>query len=158
VDVATYFIPLTILCFGVFFLTINRQYWHTFFSMQRGKDLTVQNFKEGDDEVKANYTFKYSKHHWISIEDDVKNWVIENWEKWEEEKPDWFDDNMKKSVPIEYIPTGGAKRRESVRHASVDAEAEGGLGGAVRASIRKASIGLGGNRDNGRVVPIQEDN
>jgi hypothetical protein len=69
----------------------------------------MKNFRGGDDSTKAKYTFKYSKHHWISIEDDVKTWVIENWEKWEEEKPDWFDDNMKKRVPIEYIPTGEAK-------------------------------------------------
>ena len=120
--------------------------------------MTVQNFKEGDDEVKAKYTFKYSKHHWISIEDDVKTWVIENWEKWEEEKPDWFDDNMKKRVPIEYIPTGGAKRRESVRRASVDAEAKRDLGGALRASMRRASVGLGGDIDRARIVPIEEDN
>ena len=157
VIVAKYFMPLSIVCLGFFFLTINRQYWHTFFSMQRGKDLTVQNFKEGNDAVKAKYTFKYSKRHWISIEEDVKAWVSTNWEKWEEEKPEWFDDNMKKRVPIEYIPTGEAKRRESVRRASVDAEAERDLGGALRASIRRASIGLGVDIDN-RVVPIERDN
>jgi hypothetical protein len=46
-------------------------------------------------------------------------------------------------VPVEYIPgAGDARRRESVRRASVDAEAEGGIAGALRASIRRASVGL----------------
>jgi hypothetical protein len=126
--------------------------------MQRGKDLTVQNFKEGNDAVKAKYTFKYSKHHWISIEEEVKDWVKANWTKWEEEKPDWFDDNMKKRIPIEYIPTGEAKRRESVRRASVDAEPGGGLGGALRASMRRASVGTTMGGVVARVVPIEEGN
>ena len=45
-------------------------------------------------------------------------------------------------MPVEYIPgTGDARRRESVRRASVDTEAEGGIAGAFRASIRRGSVG-----------------
>jgi hypothetical protein len=45
-------------------------------------------------------------------------------------------------VPVEYIPADGdARRRENVRRASVDAEAEGGLAGALRVRIRRASVG-----------------
>ena len=45
-------------------------------------------------------------------------------------------------MPVEYTPgAGDARRRESVRRASVDAEAEGGLAGTLRASIRRASVG-----------------
>ena len=52
----------------------------------------------------------------------------------------------KASVPEEFIPADGdARRRESDRRASVDSEAEGGLAGTLRASIRRASVGL----DNG---------
>ena len=61
-------------------------------------------------------------------------------------------------VPEEFIPTTGeARRRESVRRASVDAEAEGGLGGALRASIRRASVG-GTLEGHVKVVPIERDN
>ena len=53
---------------------------------------------------------------------------------------------MKARVPVEYIPeSGDARKRENVRRASVDAEGEGGLAGTLRASIRRASVGL----DNG---------
>ena len=74
------------------------------------------------------------------------------------EKPEWLTDAMKAWVPEEFIPTvGDARRRESVRRASVETEAEGDLGGALRASIRRASIRLD-NIDKARVAPIEEDN
>ena len=102
--------------------------------------------------VKAKYTFKYSKHHWEANEEEVKAWVEANWVRWEEEKPDWFDDAMRARVPIEYIPgAGDARKRESVRRASVDAEAEGGLAGAFRASIRRASVG---GADGGDIIGV----
>ena len=88
----------------------------------------------------------------------MRKWVRENWARWEEEKPEWLTDQMKAMVPVEFIPiTGEARRRESVRRASVDAEAEGGLGGALRARLRRASIG-GVNEQSVRVAPIEEDN
>ena len=46
-----------------------------------------------------------------------------NWEKWESEKPEWFDDNSKANVPDSFIPKpsleelnkkgGGVRRRSS---------------------------------------------
>jgi hypothetical protein len=136
------FIPCTVVLLAFFFFNIKKKYWSTFLSFQRGKDLTVKNFREGSDAVKAKYTFQYSKRHWKSIEVEVRAWVEANWVRWEEEKPDWFDDAMRARVPVEYIPgAGDARRKESVRRASVDAEAEIGLAGPFRASVRRASVG-----------------
>jgi hypothetical protein len=161
------FIPCTVVLFAVFFYNIEKKYWGTFYSLQRGKDLTVKNFREGSDAVKAKYTFKYSKHHWKANEEEVKAWVEANWARWEEEKPDWFDVRMRARVPFEYIPgAGDARKRESVRRASVDAEAEGGLAGVLGASIRRASVGVidggditgvgGGRGKVSSVVPIED--
>jgi hypothetical protein len=142
------FMPCIVVLFAVFFFNIEKRYRGTFLSFQRGKDLSVKNFREGSDSVKAKYTFKYSKHHWKAIEEDVKSWVEASWDRWEEEKPKWFDDAMRARVPVEYIPgAGNARRRESVRRASVDADAEGGLAGVVRAGIRRASFGGADGRD-----------
>ena len=85
--------------------------------------------------------FSKSRHQWVSIKARVKKWVNENWLSWEEEKPEWFTDARKAMVPEEFIPTTGeARRRESVRRESVDAETEGGLGGVLRAS-KKSKYG-----------------
>jgi hypothetical protein len=161
-------IPFTVVSFAVFLLSMERKYLSTFYSLQRGKEVTVKNFMEGeDDAAKASYTFQMSKHHWKSIEGEVKAWVEANWDSWEENKPDWLDDAMRARVPVEYIPeSGDARRRESVRRASVDAEAESGLAGALRLSIRRASvggvdggdiIGEGGGEDKVRSVRPEDE-
>jgi hypothetical protein len=135
-------VPFTIFSFAVFFSSIDRDYWSTFISFERGKDLTVKKFREGNEVAKVDAAFETSKHHWKSIEQEVRDWVEANWERWEEEKPKWFDDAMRAKVPVEYIPgAGDARRKESVRRASIDAAAEGAQAGALRSSIRKASVG-----------------
>jgi hypothetical protein len=59
---------------------------------------------------------------------------------------------LKAKVPVDFIPSDGdARRRESVRRASVDAEAEGGLAGALRASIRRVSVG---GADGGDIIGV----
>ena len=147
------FIPCIVVLFAVFFFNIEKKYWDTFYSWQRGKDLTVKNFRNGkEDATLAAYTFQMSKHHWKSIEEEVRAWVVANWERWEDEKPDWFDDAMRARVPVEFIPgEGDARRRESVRRASVDAAAEGGQAGAFRASLRRASVG---GADGGHIIGV----
>jgi hypothetical protein len=146
-------IPCTVVSFVVFFLSIERKYFGTFVSLQRGKDLTVKRFRDSaDDASKADTIFNNSKHHWESIEEQVRAWVESNWERWEEEKPNWFDDATRARVPVEYIPgAGDARRRESVRRASVDAQDERGLAGTLRASIRRASVG---GADGGDIIGV----
>jgi hypothetical protein len=146
-------IPFTFIIFFIFFLNIESKHWGTFFSWEKGKDFTVKGFIDADDDGKKGYAvFTNSKKHWRSIEGEVKAWVEFNWERWEEDKPEWFDKAMRARVPIEYIPgAGDARRRESVRRASVDVEAESGLAGAFGAIIRRASAG---GADGGDIVGV----
>jgi hypothetical protein len=166
-SIAKYFIPITTICFAVFFWNIEKKYLHTFWSTQRSKDMSMACFLEGANDEMKFVVFTASRHHWVSIEKEIKKWVSLNWAKWEEEQPEWFTDVVKASVPVEFIPADGdARRRESVRRASVDAEAEGGLVGGLRASIRRASvggadggdiIGVGGGKAKvSSVVPIED--
>jgi hypothetical protein len=162
-------IPFTIISFAVFFACIERNYWSTFYSLERGKDGALARFSNSnDDKKKAKAIFENSNHYWKSIEEEVRTWVQANWERWEDEKPEWFDDAMRARVPVEYIPgAGDARRRESVRRASVDAEAQGGLAGALRVSVRRASvggadggdiIGVGGGKGKvSSVVPLEDE-
>jgi hypothetical protein len=137
----------------VFFLNIERKYWQTFFSTQRGKDYSMAYYLEGESDAVKFKIMKQSRHHWVTIEDDVRRWIFDNWESWEAEKPEWFTDAMKAKVPVEFIPTtGDARGRESLRRASVDADSSGGLGEALRASIRRASVSAGVGVD-ARVAP-----
>jgi hypothetical protein len=172
IDVAStivkYSILITTLCFAVFFSNIERKYLHTFWSTQRSKDMTMAFFLEGGSDAMKICVFESCRHQWVSIEGELRKWIEMNWAKWEEEQPDWFTDVRKASVPEEFIPADGdARRRESVRRASVDAEAGGGLAVALGASIRRASVGGADGGDiigvgNGKakvssVVPEDED-
>ena len=125
-------------------------------------------FKEAEADQEKAQVFTRSKHLWKPIEGEVQAWVEANWERWEEEKLKWFDDAMRAKVPVEYIPeSGDARRRESVRRTSVDADAEGGLADALRTSIRRASVGNadggditgvgGGKAKQSSVVPIEDE-
>jgi hypothetical protein len=163
-----YIIPITTICLGVFLFNIERNYLQTFWSTQRSKDMSMAYFLEGENDSMRLCVFETSRHQWISIEGEIKKWVELNWAKWEEEQPEWFTDVMKARVPVAFIPSDGdARRKESVRRASVDAEAEGGLAGTLRARIRRASvggadggdvIGVGGGKTKvSRVVPIDDE-
>jgi hypothetical protein len=163
---AVVLIPFITLCFACFFLNINMEYLMTFFSTQRGIDYSMSYFVDGESEEVKFQVFKKSRQHWVSIESDIHKWVGLNWSKWEEEQPEWFTDQLKAKVPVEFIPAAGdARKKESVRRASVDAEAEGGLAGTFIASIRRESLGGaeggdikgvgGGKAKVSSVVPIE---
>jgi hypothetical protein len=107
--------------FACFLLLMKREYVSTFFSTQTGHAWVKEKFvKGGTDELKA-WTLGCNKKQWMSIRDDVKAWTLENWERWEEEKPKWFDnDRFKAAVDDDMIPpaslrkmNGGSKRRRS---------------------------------------------
>ena len=61
-------------------------------------------FLEGDDVSKAQ-VFKKNKSLWAPIRDKAAVWVKEGWASWDTEKPDWFTDKWKASVPEDIKPT-----------------------------------------------------
>ena len=125
-------------------------------------------FLEGENDSMKIKVFGSSRHHWVSIEGEIKKWVELNWAKWEEEQPEWLTDVIQATVPVDFIPADGdARTSENVRRASVNAEAEGGLAGFLRASIRRASVGgavggdiieVGGGKARvSSVVPMEDE-
>ena len=105
-------ISSTVVMFCIFFINIEKKYRHTFYSTERGNDLSIRKFRESkEDASKAHFIFKRSKHHWKSIEEEARSWVQSNWSRWEEEKPKWLDENMKARIPVEWIPTREARNK-----------------------------------------------
>ena len=59
---------------------------------------------------------------WVEIRPAVKAWCLENWERWEQEKPDWFTETWKSKLDDDMVPpeslrrlkmAGGGKRRRN---------------------------------------------
>ena len=40
---------------------------------------------------------------WSEIREEVKAYTLTNWRRWEEEKPEWFHQNFRASVPDDFI-------------------------------------------------------
>ena len=108
----------SIVSLAVFFLSINKEYWKTFFSTERGKDLTVRKFLTSDkDTVKADAVFCNTQRHWNTIEDAVNEWVRENWEKWKLEQPAWFqDEGIRSNIPTYMIPNAEERNIAAETH------------------------------------------
>ena len=60
--------------------------------------------EEGGDDLSKCIIFGVTRAYWLPFENRVAAWVHEGWETWEEEKPDWFTDLWRASVPKYMIP------------------------------------------------------
>jgi hypothetical protein len=125
--------------FGLFLLVMKKKYRKTFFSTKSGKNFSMDVFESDDDAVKC-LIFTDNRNMWKKIEPEVKAWVQDGWERWEEEQPEWFDDAFRARVYDDMLPAaelrrqklaGGGKRRSSLGDLIFGAEAA--------ASARRAS-------------------
>ena len=69
-----------------------------------GKQFNCQRYHDATtDEAKIEI---FSRHftYYHSIRSEIKEWVQENWAKWNEEKPDWFTTRVIAGIPIDMIP------------------------------------------------------
>jgi hypothetical protein len=125
--------------FACFLLLMKREFWGTFFSVQTGYAWVQSRFINGaGDETKKDIHL-FNKRQWLSIRLDVKAWTMENWERWEEEKPVWFNDAWKSTLDDDMIPpaslrkmNGGSQRRRS------------SLGDILGGGVRVAPVAGGG--------------
>jgi len=111
--------------FLIFLFLMKKKYRGTFFSLQTGNDY-VQNYfleKQNTDERRASIV-KKNRHLWQSIRPQVREWLKENWLRWVEEKPEWFNQVFISNVDYDLLPPevlaqqnligGGSRRRSSI--------------------------------------------
>ena len=107
--------------FAAFLLLVDSRFRRTFVSMQTGGEWARSLFLEGERDITKIIPIGFNKKLWAGIREDVKAWTMENWERWEEEKPEWFNDVWKARVEDDMIPPaslrrlngGGSERRRS---------------------------------------------
>ena len=116
-QISAFVFPVTIVAFTVFLFNIEKGYLNTFYSLERGSDLTARKWNNNitNDDRKADCVFKTSRRQWRHMEEEVRGWVEANWESWQRDKPKWFDEEMRAMIPLEYIPTSNERKYESVR-------------------------------------------
>jgi len=129
-------LPTAGILLAIFFCSVDPKYRQTFWSRMRGVDLTIKNFRLGDDAIKASFIFAMSRHHWQSIEEEVRCWIEANWTKWQDEKPKWLDEAMRARIPLDLIPSTAERAKEKLRRGNTVGE------GAARSSYQVVPIGV----------------
>ena len=101
--------------------------------------MTRRLFLEGDDVSKKGVFTVHKSHRW-PIKDKVAAWVNKGWATWEEEKPDWFTDQWKATVPEDMKPakkTGDDSGRDNRDRMASKSEGEESLKGGGREDEQK---------------------
>ena len=109
---------LFFLTFALFIYKIVPKYRKSFFTTMTGKEYACQTFHEAKTDEAKFLIFKKHRSYYKSIEEELRAWLLENYDRWEEEKPSWFVHKLTKNVPDDMLPErvlkdiGGVKGRK----------------------------------------------
>ena len=95
---------LSMLSFGGFLLSINRDYWVTFFDTRTGREFICDLWRDEATDKERFYVFSKHPSYYDDIAEELKKWLTDNWDIWEERKPDWFTAKMIGKIPSKILP------------------------------------------------------
>jgi len=100
---------------GLFFASIERNFWRTFFTRKTAPKYTVELFRTSENDFsKFDAAFDNRLSYIAECEEEVREWLRENIDRFQLEQPEWWKIEM---VPDEFLPPevieaeGGARRR-----------------------------------------------
>ena len=93
-----------LISFTLFMLKIERKYVWTFFSPETGHAKAKRLFRTGKDDFEKSIITGNNKRLWKSIRGEVAEWLDQNWDRWERDKPDWFNAVFIASVDDDIMP------------------------------------------------------
>jgi len=133
---------LSMLCFFGFLFLIKKEYLWTFFDRRTGSQYVIDNWRNGISDKDRFYVFSKHPSLYKSINKELKDWLSENWERWEDENEDWFGAAAISTVPSDLLPKkalsdmGGVTGRKA---SIVKMKAEKGEVGRKSVSVRRGS-------------------
>ena len=93
-----------IITFGVVLWLVKNEYRETFWSTMTGNEYAMHYFTIGTEEEVMAQVFTIHPSKWQPIVEEVEAWIRENWWRWEDEQPDFFDHHFKLLVPHDMVP------------------------------------------------------
>jgi hypothetical protein len=72
----------------LFLLIIRKGYRHTFFSLKTGHEWAKEYFDEGNDDSLRHLMYSMNSRMWKSIRPQYKQYLADNWSRWEKEQPE----------------------------------------------------------------------
>jgi hypothetical protein len=86
-------------------LTIEREYLHTFVSLETGNSFSQRYFldNQGDDAKRTNIFFM-NERHWQAIRDRVRQWMLSVYATWQALMPAFFTADLQARIPDDFMP------------------------------------------------------
>ena len=135
----------SMLNFGLFLKSIDKNYLWTFFDICTGEDYVVDRFREAENDAAKFVAFSIHPSFYKKINEDLMVWMNDNWSHWEETSPDWFTADAISNIPADMLPVtvlasmgGEAGRRKSID--AMKKEAKGNDESKRKQSIRGADL------------------
>jgi hypothetical protein len=102
--VATLAVALLVAVVGLA-LTIQREYLHTFVSLQTGGAYAQSYFldNEGHDARRVEIFF-HNERQWQAIRNRVREWVLGMYAVWKALMPSWFTTDLQARIPDDFMP------------------------------------------------------
>ena len=123
---------ISVTSFLIFYRRINKAYRWTFFDTRSGKQFLCDKFESSTTDQARFDIFGSHPSYYRSIEPKLKEYLNDNWSKWEEESPVWFTAAASAKVPSYMLPSvlikrhGGAEgARDSIRKSVVKEKKDG---------------------------------
>ena len=82
---------------------MEEKYRQTFWSTKTARDFMKETFFTGKDDAVKSFVFMGHASLYKEFVGEVKEWTIENWQRWNVELPGWFKANVYTKIPIEWI-------------------------------------------------------
>lgn len=102
--------------FVTFVVASERKYARTFVSTMTASQYRIKSFREAKTDQTKMSVIKLHPSYYASIRGEVAEWVRENWDVWNEERPHWFTERVRGGVPKDMIPLREDERkREDAR-------------------------------------------
>ena len=93
-----------VVCFALFIATIDAKYRMSFCYSVNAIEFSQAKFQSATRDQTKLHIFSDHESYWADIKVPVELWVRENWERLNEEQPEWFTDRVKARVPKYMIP------------------------------------------------------
>jgi hypothetical protein len=107
-------------------LTIEREYLHTFVSLQTGNSFSQSIFVDNqDNDAKCVNIFFLNERLWQAIRDRVRHWVLSVYAAWQALMPSFFTADLQARIPDDFMPAqavqdldahSGAGRRPTLQN------------------------------------------
>ena len=94
--------------FAIFVGTMSAKFRVTFFSTMTGVQFSERLFQNSNTDIEKIDILGCHPSYYDGIRDEVKAWVSANYSTWNEERPEWFTERVKKQIPKDMIPDSEA--------------------------------------------------